>query len=86
MAWTVFTSGRPSRWDWIGLFAAGSEDTAYEKWQWTHGWTSSDLSFEAPAKPGYYEFRYIPGGRSASIPRPSNTVTVVSVGLGGADR
>lgn len=61
VSWNV-TSGTPSNYDWIGLFAVDSTNKNYITYQWTKQLVTGSLSFVSPSNYGNYEFRYIPGG------------------------
>jgi hypothetical protein len=43
--------------DWVGLFREESADRAFVTWRYTEGQRAGQLSFEAPAEPGRYQFR-----------------------------
>lgn len=44
--------------DWVGLYAAGDPDVSYLSWQYTGAATTGHMTFQMPARPGVYEFRY----------------------------
>jgi glucose/arabinose dehydrogenase len=71
--WTAPAGHSPS--DWVGLFRVGDPNTAYLNYQYTTSATSGTMTFNAPATPGQYEFRYLlNNGYTSAV--TSNTVTV----------
>ena len=54
--------------DWIGLFSAGTPNTAYLAYQFVpDGETLGSASFATPTAPGTYEFRYLPANGYTSV-------------------
>jgi hypothetical protein len=61
--------------DWIGLFRAGASNFDYVDYQYTDGVLASAQTWNAPAAPGQYEFRYLPNDGYNDVGR-SGPVTV----------
>ena len=69
--------GRPVT-DWIGLYKVGDPNTSYLTYQYTQGAPTGTVTFNAPATPGQYEFRYLLENGYTSIAK-SNTVNVIAI-------
>lgn len=62
--------------DWIGMFATGAPNTAYQQYFFVPDFTTDgSFQFNAPAAPGTYEFRYLVANSYTSV-ATSPTVTV----------
>ncbi len=70
-------AGRPAA-DWIGLYKAGTSNSAYLGYQYANGATSGSFTFPAPAEAGEFEFRYLLNGGYHSV-ATSNRVTLTAL-------
>jgi hypothetical protein len=84
--------------DWIGFYAAGADDRAYQQWTFLNGSQSlpasglmnASLQFTAPQTPGSYDIRWFANGGYTRLAtgtiivqlQPTVTVTDVSVAEG----
>ena len=67
--------------DWIGLFAAGSEDASPISRQYLDGESAGTRSFAMPPSPGIYDFRLFEGGGFASIAKSGPVEVKPSAGV-----
>lgn len=59
--------------DWISLHPAGRPDSEYLAWQYARG-SSGSLTFTAPQKPGWYDFRMFRNGPKFATSNSFNVV------------
>jgi hypothetical protein len=90
VSWTT-QAGQLS--DWIGLFVVGASNFDYLDYGSTNGATSGTWTWDAPAQPGQYEFRYFPddgtvlgtsGGYYDAARSPFVVAGAASAAIGGA--
>jgi len=81
VSWTT-PAGQGSSTDWIGLYAAGTDNSSYLDYRYASGADSGSVTMQAPGAPGTYEFRYLldNGYQSAAT---SNSVLVLNGGGSG---
>ena len=79
----------PSPWDWLGLYAPGTPDTAYLGWIYTTcsntpaaGGTSGSCSFEVPSTvpPGTYEMRLFANATYSLLARSAPFTLTMTAG------